>query len=151
MDLKLIFGIVFLLFVMQSVGGYFQIKNYRHSVRRVSGHGCIGIGQKRGKFFSGYLTIIACDTAGIITYCEVMDGVTFLSRFHEKNCLMGEKMIGQSIEYFMNKFRSMDSRDAKKYKGYVQAIDALCKHLHPELYKKEEMGEIMLNPQIESN
>ena len=41
--------IVFCLFVMQAIGGYFQIKDYRKSVKRVHKLGNVGIGQKRGK------------------------------------------------------------------------------------------------------
>ena len=46
-DLMLIFLIAISLFVMQAVGGVFQIKNYKAAIRRVHKKGNVGIGQKR--------------------------------------------------------------------------------------------------------
>ena len=38
--------VIFVLFVVQAVGGYFQVKDYRRAVRRVHKLGNVGIGQK---------------------------------------------------------------------------------------------------------
>ena len=53
-DLMLIFLIAISLFVMQAVGGVFQIKNYKAAIRRVHKKGNVGIGQKKGRFFNGW-------------------------------------------------------------------------------------------------
>ena len=45
--------VIFVLFVVQAVGGYFQVKDYRRAVRRVHQLGNVGIGQKKGRFLSG--------------------------------------------------------------------------------------------------
>ena len=60
-DLMLIFLIAISLFVMQAVGGVFQIKNYKAAIRRVHKKGNVGIGQKKGRFFNGNIVMIACD------------------------------------------------------------------------------------------
>ena len=74
--------IIFGLLVLQSIGGVLQIQNYRKAVRRVHQLGNVGMGQRRGKFFDGHVAIIACDSDGIITGAEVLDGSGVWSRFH---------------------------------------------------------------------
>ena len=56
-DLMLIFLIAISLFVMQAVGGVFQIKNYKAAIRRVHKKGNVGIGQKKGRFFKGNIAV----------------------------------------------------------------------------------------------
>ena len=72
-DMMLIFMIAIALFVMQAIGGVFQIRSYKAAIRRVHKKGNVGIGQKRGRFFNGNIVIIACDGEQIITVCEIMD------------------------------------------------------------------------------
>ena len=147
-ELMLIFGVVFILFVVQSIGGFFQIKDYRKSVRRVSSYGKVGVGQRLGKFFTGYLVLIACDKKGIITRCEVMNGVTFLSRFREKRSLLDSEIVGNRVTYYMEQFRHLNKRDTKELKGYIQAMDALCKYLYPDCYTEKELHEIVLKENL---
>ncbi len=109
-DLMLIFLIAISLFVMQAVGGVFQIKNYKAAIRRVHKKGNVGIGQKKGRFFNGNIVMIACDNNHIITACEVMDGKTFLAKFHPVNTLLGKTINGVSIDKFLEQFRSMDPK-----------------------------------------
>lgn len=143
-NLLILFFLVFLLFSMQSVGGYFQIRAYQRAIKRSAGFGAVGVGQKRGGLLSGHLVLIACDQTGIITHCEVMDGITFLSRFHEVHMLLGHPMIGSSLDEFMEVFQHLNKRGFKQNKGYIQAIDALCKRLHPERYTEDELNRITL-------
>lgn len=58
--------VIFVLFVVQAVGGYFQVKDYRRAVRRVHKLGNVGIGQKKGRLLSGNIVMIACDQNGVI-------------------------------------------------------------------------------------
>ena len=106
-----LFIFVFVLFLMQSLGGVFQIRNFKKSIRRVHNLGNVGIGQKRGRFFNGYLVILACDNNRIITGCEVMDGKTFLAKCHPIDTLIGKKLAGVSIDSFLEDFRSMDEKE----------------------------------------
>ena len=120
-----LFIFVFVLFLMQSLGGVFQIRNFKKSIRRVHKLGNVGIGQKRGRFFNGYLVILACDNNRIITGCEIMDGKTFLAKCHPIDTLIGKKLVGVSIDSFLEDFRSMDEKEQKRYRGYIQALEAL--------------------------
>ena len=147
-NITLIFGIVFLLFVMQSLGGIFQIKNYQKSVKRLHKFGNVGIGQKRGGFLQGYLVLIACDSYGVITAAEAMEGMTLLAKFKPKAQILGIPFVGTHIDVFMDEFRKMDKKKAKKYKGYIQAIDALELRLYPERRDPEEMKVLKTKPNL---
>lgn len=129
-DLMLIFMIAISLFVMQAVGGVFQIRNYKTAIRRVHKKGNVGIGQKRGKLFNGNIVIIACDCEQIITDCEIMDGKTFLAKFHQVDYLLGKNLKGVSIDELLKQLRSMEARKQKQYRGYIQALEALELRFH---------------------
>ena len=140
-DLIVLFALALGLFSMQSIGGWFQIRNYRSSVRRVHQLGNVGIGQKRGGLLSGYLVLIACDAHGIITGAEVMEGMTFLATFQPKEQLLGRKLLGSSIDDFLEDFQKLDKRGRKRWKGYIQAIEALDMRLHPKRW--EETAQVL--------
>ena len=116
--------IVFCLFVMQAIGGYFQIKDYRKSVKRVHKLGNVGIGQKRGKLLSGYLILIACDNNGIITGAEIMEGLSFFAKFKPTNSFLNREMIGTSIYDFLQITRNFDKKQTKKSNSNKQTNKA---------------------------
>lgn len=117
--------IVFFLFVMQAIGGYFQIRDYKKSVKRVHKLDNVGIGQKRGKLLSGYLILIACDNNGIITGVEIMEGFSFFAKFKPTNRFLNRELIGTSIYDFLQITRKFDKKQMKKYRGYINALEAL--------------------------
>lgn len=131
--------IVFCLFVMQAIGGYFQIRDYRKSVKRVHKLGNVGIGQKRGKLLSGYLILIACDNEGIITGAEIMEGLSFFAKFKPTNTFLNKQLIGTSIYDFLQITRSFDKKQNKKYRGYINALEAL--NLRLEENKEQQKAE----------
>lgn len=122
----MMFGILLLLFVLQSIGGFFQVRDYQRAVRRVNQQGAVGIGQKRGRMLSGgHIAIIACDATGIIKAGEVLKGSTFLARFHSMRVLLDQQVIGHSIYDYLEQIRNMAPKKRKYYKGYEQALEAL--------------------------
>ena len=127
-----LFAIAFALFGMQSIGGIWQIRNFKNAVHRVHKLGNVGFGQRRGRFFNGYLVVLACDKDRIITGCEVMDGKTFLARCHPIDTLLGKTLIGASIDSFLAEFRAMDAKQQKRYRGYIMALEALEMRLAPK-------------------
>lgn len=132
--------IVFCLFVMQAVGGYFQIRDYRKSVKRVHKLGNVGIGQKRGKLLSGYLILIACDNNGIITGAEIMEGFSFFAKFKPTNKFLDKQLVGTSIYDFLQITRTFDKKQNKKYRGYINALEALNLRLKENKAQKEVEG-----------
>ena len=45
--------IVFVLFILQALGGWYQIQNYRKAMRRVHQYGNVGFGQRKGRLTAG--------------------------------------------------------------------------------------------------
>lgn len=131
--------IVFLLFVIQAIGGVLQIQDYRKAVRRVHKLGNVGIGQRRGRFLNGHVAIIACDSEGIITGAEVMDGIGVWARFHTVDTFQDMPLIGTSIYDFLKITSSFDKKKFKRYRGYVRALEALeARLLGKELTREQE-------------
>ena len=117
--------ILLVLLIMQSIGGFLQIQDYRKTVRRMRQLGNIGLGQKRGKLLDGHVAIVACDNEGIITGCEVMDGIGVLSRFHKKETFLEEPLVGNSIYTFLDIASGLDKKEWKRWQGYFRAFEAL--------------------------
>ncbi|WP_303973250.1 transcriptional regulator GutM [Faecalicoccus pleomorphus] len=140
-NLLMLFAFAFALMAMQSIGGLMQIRGYKKAIARVHEHGSVGFGQKRGRFFNGYVVLIACDKNRIITDCEIMDGKTILARFHKTNSLLGREMIGVSIDEFLGEFRMMDNKKQKRYRGYIEALEALELMFDHEAEKKAEQAD----------
>ncbi len=137
--LLLIFVLAMVLMVMQSVGGILQIRGYKEAIKRMRKLGNVGFGQKRGRFFNGYVVIIACDSNRIITGCEVMDGITILARFHKVERLLDKDLLGVSIDEFLTEFRAMDSKKQKFYRGYIEALKSLESLFEKEKADKEDL------------
>lgn len=117
--------IVLVLMIIQSVGGYLQIQDYRKAVRRLHCLGNVGVGQRRGKFLNGHVAIIACDREGIITGAEVMDGIGAWSRFHTIDSFKGHPLVGSSIFTFLTLTEGFDKKEQKRWLGYIRALEAL--------------------------
>lgn len=118
--------IIFALFVLQALGGVWQIQNYRKAIRRVHQYGNVGFGQKRGGFTAGYIVMIACDQSGIITGGEIMQGISFFAKFKPLKTLLGKEVLGTSIYEFLDDMKDFDKKQKKKYKGYLNALEALA-------------------------
>ena len=132
--------VLLVLLILQSIGGVLQIQDYRKAVRRMHQLGNVGMGQKRGKLLDGHVAIIACDSEGIITGAEVMDGIGVLSRFHKKETLMGEPLVGNSIYTFLDMAAGLDKKEWKRLQGYFRAFEALEVRLNDdrELTREQE-------------
>lgn len=113
------------LMILQSIGGYLQIKDYRKAVRRLHKLGNVGLGQKRGRFLNGHVAIIACDNDGVITGAEVMDGIGVWARFHPVDTFLGKKLVGSNVFDFLEMTKDFDKKTFKKHQGYLRAFEAL--------------------------
>ena len=134
MSIWTIFGILLLLMVMQLIGMRLQVRAYRNAVSRLHKLGNLGIGSMRGKFGAGHIVIIACDLDGKIVGGEIMEGMTIFSRFRQMSDIAGKTIYELAGEY-----RDLPEKKRKKFKGHLQALEALEARLASE--KKKE-GEI---------
>ena len=143
-DILFLFLIALALFAMQAIGGVFQIRDYKKSIHRLHKLGNLGIGQKKGRMFNSYIVIIACDKNQMITGCEVLDGKTFLSKFHPQNKVGTVDIIGKSIIDLQAELRLMDKKE-KKYKGYLQALyDLVMRFEHEKESQQAAMTSVSL-------
>ena len=140
--------VLFCLIVIQSIGGYLQISDYRKAIRRMHKLGNVGVGQRRGKFLNGHVVIIACDNAGMITGAEVMDGIGVWARFHKVDSFLGQPLVGNTVSSFIEETEGFTKAQFNRWRGYVRALEALDARLagkeltrEQERYmKKKELG-----------
>ena len=137
------------LFILQAVGGYFQVKNYKSTVHRMHKLGNLGMGQRRGRFFNGYLVVVACGNDHMIRAIEVMDGKTFLAKFHPIETLLGKKVNEMSIDEFLFEFRAMDKKKQKRYRGYIQSMEALEMRFQRQKSEEKEQETAVLTESLE--
>lgn len=130
--------VVFAAFVLQAVGGWYQIKNYRKTVREIHKLGNVGIGQKKGKFFNGNIVMIAADSEGVIKGVVILDGISFLAKFHPIEEFLEKKLVGSSIYSFLEITDGFDKKMRKKYMGWVRALEALRMRLDGASDEDEE-------------
>ena len=131
--------IILVLLVVQSVGGFLQIQDYRRAIRRVHGLGNVGIGQRRGRFLNGHIAMIACNSEGIITGAEVLDGIGVWSRFHKVDSFRGKKLVGNSIYPFLELADGFTKGERRRWQGYVRALEAIEARLQgKELTREQE-------------
>lgn len=117
--------VVFAAFLLQALGGYYQVKNYRRTVREIHKLGNVGIGQKKGKFFNGNIVMIAADRDGIIKGVMILDGISFLAKFHSVDELFEKKLVENNIYDFLEITDAFDKKMRKKYMGWIRALEAL--------------------------
>lgn len=131
--------IFMILLILQSIGGFLQIQDYRKAVRRVHKLGNVGIGQKRGSLLNGHIVIVACDSKGIITGAEALDGIGVWSRFHPISTFLGKTLVGSSIYEFLRETENFTKKQFKQHRGYVRALEALEARLTgSELTREQE-------------
>lgn len=128
-ELIWVFAAALALFVMQAIGSYFQIQDYKRAVRRVCKFGAVGVGQQKG--FAGKLVLVACDGQGFITGAEAMEGMTIFARFRPKEQAFGHELAGAHIEELLTQLRALEPKRRKHFKGWMQALEALESRLYP--------------------
>jgi len=126
MDSSYLFVGLLILMVIQALGTYIQVQQYKKSVRRVHKFGNVGIGSKKGKFTPGNIVVIACNRDGVITAGEIMQGYTVFNGFKE---IMD--IVGKSIYELQAEYMAMPESKQKFYKAHIQALDALNIRLNP--------------------
>ena len=138
---KLLF-IIFLAFLLQALAGFYQFRNYRDTMRRLHKLGNVGIGQKKGRFFNGNIVMVACDNEGWIKRVEILDGLTFLAKFHVIDEFLDRKLVGSNVYDFLEITDEFDKKQRKKYMGWVRAFEAIRMRFEEQHQKAEEEAEL---------
>ena len=122
---NLMIGLLILMLI-QAIGTYIQVQQYKKAVRRLHKFGNVGIGSKKGRLSPGNIVVIACNRDGVITAGEMLQGYTIFNGFKE---VAG--IIGKSIYELQAEYMALPEKKQKFYKAHIQALDALNLRLNP--------------------
>ena len=114
MDFTMLFLCLLTFMVIQALGTYIQVQQYKKAVRRLHRKGNIGIGSKRSKLKNNIVII-----AG-----ELMEGLTVFTKFKQI-----PEVVGKNIFSLREEYEAMSKKEQKKHKGHLQAVQALCNRL----------------------
>jgi glucitol operon activator protein len=81
-----------LLWAMQIVGTYFQMRHYQEVLGRITregGEGYVGVGNAKARFGKGVILILVAGEDGIVRRALRMRGMTIFARFREAPDLVG--------------------------------------------------------------
>ena len=123
MDFTMLFLCLLTFMVIQALGTYIQVQQYKKAVRRLHRKGNIGIGSKRSKLKNN-IVIIACNNQGDIVDGELMEGLTVFTKFKQI-----PEVVGKNIFSLREEYEAMSKKEQKKHKGHLQAVQALCNRL----------------------
>lgn len=117
--------LLLVLMIVQCLGTYLQVRQYKRTVRRLHQLGNLGIGSSRRKWGAGSIVVIACDSKGIITGGEMMKGMTIFSSFSPLEGIVNKSIYELKLEYL-----KMPDKIKKSYLGHIEALDALERRLN---------------------
>ena len=120
MDFTMLFVCLLAFMVIQALGTYVQVQQYKKAVRRLHKKGNIGIGSKRSRIRNN-IVIIACDNQGKIVDGELMEGLTVFTKFKQI-----PDIIGKDIFLLKEEYEALSKKEKKQFKGQLQAVEALC-------------------------
>jgi glucitol operon activator protein len=84
-----------LLWALQIVGTYFQMRHYREVLGRITreeSEGYVGVGNAKARFGKGVILILVVDMSDTVTRALRMRGMTVFARFKEAPELVGMKI-----------------------------------------------------------
>lgn len=124
MDFTMLFVCLLVFMVIQALGTYVQVRQYKKAVRRLHKKGNVGIGSRRSKLKNN-IVIIACDGEGIVVDAELMEGLTIFTKFKQI-----PEIIGKDIFSLREEYAAITSKkEQKRWRGHIEAIKALCNRL----------------------
>ena len=96
MDFTMLFVCLLAFMVIQALGTYVQVQQYKKAVRRL---------HKKGKIVDG----------------ELMEGLTVFTKFKQI-----PDIIGKDIFLLKEEYEALSKKEKKQFKGHLQAVEALC-------------------------
>ncbi len=124
---KLLF-VAFLLYILQMVLTYWQIKNYRKNLSQMAKKGLMGVGSKKKKLGAGKIVILVSDETGNLVEGKMMQGITVWARFKPMDSIQGVSI---------TEFKEKMLQDEKKNAAILEAIS----QIENQLAKREETVE----------
>lgn len=116
--MSILLGSVFLL---QSVLGFLQVRNFVKVFRKMCKKGKVLIGKNPKKFKAGTLLLLNIDGQANITHAEIMTGVTIFARFKKLASIEGKSLALLASDYEeLSKFNKL-TRDCilNAYRNFI--------------------------------
>lgn len=123
MDFTMLFICLLTFMLIQALGTYIQVQQYKKAIHRLHKKGNIGVGSKRSKLKNN-IVIIACNNQGDIVDGELMEGLTVFTKFKQI-----PEVIGKNIFSLRKEYEEMSKKEQKQIRGHLQAVQALCNRL----------------------
>ncbi|MFP7254427.1 transcriptional regulator GutM [Terribacillus goriensis] len=103
-------------FLLQSILGVFQIKNFNKHYAELRKVGRVAIGRSKGIFRSGAVLMLALDAKANIIQAEKMQGLTILARCKRVHKLEGQPLlyIDEDVIKSVDPFLRKALKDAQK-------------------------------------
>ncbi len=121
MDILLISLIIGAAFFLQSIFGFFQVRNFVKEFHAMCKKGKVLIGKNPKKIRAGSLILLSIDDNAVIKKAKMMQGVTVFARFKEIKTLKNRSLpILASSHEEMRKFDSLTQECIlNAYRNYI--------------------------------
>lgn len=83
-------GFIFIMWMIQGILSYFQIRHFRKRMADLKRKGRILIGRQKGRFVAGSIVILVIDNDKTVIDAEEMSGFTVFNKFKKKTEIIGK-------------------------------------------------------------
>ncbi|HHW01958.1 MAG TPA: transcriptional regulator [Thermoanaerobacterales bacterium] len=111
--------IIGLMWMLQGVLTYFQIKNFQIKLKEMKDKGMLGIGTAKGRLGAGAFVIISVDATGKIIEAWKMTGISVFARFKPFSELNGL--------YYWEAAKAVDEYNKSLLKAVTRAVESVSK------------------------
>lgn len=125
MEILIIMAGIMIAWILQTILGTTQVKNFNKHYMELRNNGKVSIGRSKGMFRTGVVLLMSIDSRRKIKISRKMQGVTIFARFRDFSLLEGQDLLHIDPEVY----QQMD-RFTKK--AFDEAV---------EVYKKVAKGE----------
>jgi DNA-binding transcriptional regulator of glucitol operon len=119
--LIIIAGII--IWILQTLLGFFQMRNFKSSFVEMRKKGKVVIGFKKGFLFSGTMVLVRINNSVEIEEIRCMQGVTVFARFKELKGLEGKNLLSikdEDLEQFNKLIRKAMFKAVENYKKHIE-------------------------------
>ncbi|SKC84375.1 transcriptional regulator GutM [Maledivibacter halophilus] len=107
---------------LQSLFGFFQMKNFKNNFKEMREKGRVTIGFNKGFFFSGVVVLIRINENINIEEVRYMSGVTVLARFKKMTYLNGKNLLNleeKDLKDLNKLIKKAIFKAVKNYEAYM--------------------------------
>jgi glucitol operon activator protein len=109
--------IIGLMWILQGVLTYFQIKNFQIKLKDMKEKGRVGLGTAKGRLGAGAIVILSVDETGRIVEARKMTGISVFARFKPFPELKDL--------YYWEATKGVDSSNKSLLKAVTRAVESL--------------------------